>query len=153
MSNLVIYAEKELDIIGMTADSPDEMNRAMRENVLSIVKMFADQGHSGFSASYCTGLVTKLMAFEPLTPLTGEDNEWTSVAEKDGEPWYQNKRCSHVFKDKTGAYDNEGKVFYDVLKNEDGSESKSYFTSSLSRVYIEFPYTPKKEYLPNPDNK
>ena len=53
---------------------------------------------------------------------------------------YQNRRCPHVFKsDADGAYDIDGRVFVDP----DGSS----YTSRDSRVSIEFPYTPKREYV------
>lgn len=139
------FAESELDrVLGK-----DEMDQDMRKCVLDIIDIFSEQGHSGFSAALCTNLVTKLMKFEPLTPITGEDDEWMEV----GPNMFQNKRCSHVFKDADGkAYDSEGIIFYDILKNEDdGSEFKSYYTSSNSRVFIEFPYTPTKIYVERPE--
>ena len=59
--SLVSHAERELDAIGLTANTTDEMNLEMRKCVLDIIKLFAEQGHSGYSASCLTGLVTKLM--------------------------------------------------------------------------------------------
>jgi hypothetical protein len=87
------YAESELDRIGMTETSDDEMNLAMRKHILHMIKEFADEGHSGFSASYAIGILTKLLEFKPLTPLTGEDDEWTNVSDRGtGNIHYQNKR-------------------------------------------------------------
>lgn len=110
----------------------DMMGRA----VLNMMKLFSMEGHSGMSASLATGLFKKLARFEPLMPLTGENNEWTEVSEGR----WQNKRCSRVFKDKDGrAYDIEGRVFREP--------SGACYTSGESRVYISFPYTPTTEYV------
>jgi hypothetical protein len=130
------HAKHELDLIGLKEDS-DEMDRAMRNHILKMVEVFSDEGHSGFSASYALAILSKLLKFEPLTPLTGEDSEWNLVSEIDN--LYQNRRCSHVFKSNGKSYDINGKVFV----QEDGVS----YTSVDSRVDITFPYTPKTEYV------
>ena len=136
----------ELDLIGMTEDSEDEYNKAMRDHILHMVKEFSDEGHSGMSAAYAIVLLTKLLDYKPLTPLTGKDDEWTMLGYDDN-MFAQNKRCFHVFKDADGrAYDLVGVVFYEWRTDEDGVRYKSHFTNKDSRVYIEFPYTPTKEY-------
>lgn len=138
---LLDYAESELNLIGMTDD--DDMNGMMRKHLLHMVKEFADEGHSGFSASYALQCLQKLLRFKPLSPLTGEDDEWSEVSERSGYPHYQNKRCSSVFKEgKDGeAYDIDGKVFWEWCKDEDGKPYKSYYTCRDSRVPVTFPYT------------
>lgn len=137
MSNIKTYAIDELTKIGMY-DSGDEMNDAMCEHILKMVDVFAEEGHSGFSAQYAINILQKLLRWEPLSPLTGEDDEWMEV---DDDGLYQNKRLSSVFKKgKDGrAYDIDGKVFVEP----DGAS----YTSRDSRVYIEFPYVPKTEYV------
>lgn len=133
--SLIDFAKSELDIIGIKED--DEVDKAMRNHILQMVSVFEDEGHSGFSASYAIGLISKLLKFQPLSPLTGEDSEWNLVSEID--MCYQNKRCAHVFKDRDGAYDLQGKVFIDP--------NGGSYTNIDSRVWIEFPYTPKIEYV------
>lgn len=132
MSNLVDYAKSELDRAGLAVggDSYDVM---VREAVLELVEKFSDQGHSGFSAGMVTSIVEKLMRFQPLTPLTGEDDEWNEV----GEGEFQNKRCANVFKKNGQAYDIDGRVFEDP----DGSR----WTSRDSWVDVTFPYVPTRE--------
>lgn len=141
--SLVKYAESELDRIGMTDDG--DMNGTMRRHLLHMIKEFSDEGHSGFSASYALQCLQKLLRFKPLSPLTGEDEEWTDVSSISGVTHYQNKRCSSVFKDgKDGeAYDIDGKVFWEWAMSweEDGKPYKSYYTSRDSRVPVTFPYT------------
>jgi len=138
--SLLSYAESELNLIGLT--EKDEYNAIMRKHILHMIKVFADEGHSGFSAPYAISILTKLMSFKPLTPLTGEDDEWTNISDYgDGTPDYQNKRYSCVFKDETGTYDIDGKVFWEWYKDEDGNAVKSHYTSRESRVPVTFPYT------------
>ena len=127
MSNLVDYARGELDRIG----SDDDMQKEMNADILKIVKDFSEQGHSGFSAAYAIGALTRLLAFLPLTPLTGEPDEWNEVSHDS----CQNKRCSRVFKDTDGvAYDIEALV----VSHDDGK------TWEYPKKWepISFPYTP-----------
>lgn len=135
MGNLVDYANDELALI--TVDPDDMMQVAMNESILEIIWIFEGQGHSGFSSAYAIGLIERLLRFEPLTPLKGTDDEWVDVTDT----FFQNKRCSHVFKEKaTGrSYDATGRVFRDP--------NGSCYTNGESRVYIDFPYVPTIEYV------
>ena len=145
--SLLQHAKNELDAIGMKEDSEDDMNGAMRKHILHMVEEFSQEGHSGFSAVYAANLLSKLLKYEPLSPITGEDSEWADVSDCSGYTLYQNKRASNVFKDENGSYDVNGKVFYDIHKNEDGEEYKSHYTSKDSRVPVTFPYTPTTIYI------
>lgn len=128
----------------------DEMQESICNHVLELIKVFSDEGHSGSTAPYTIDLFKKLAMFEPIVPLTGEDWEWTEIAREmsgsNNGTVYQNKRCSRVFKDDDGAYDINGKVFYDWYTNENGDRHKSYYTSRDSRVPVTFPYTPTTVY-------
>ena len=138
MSNLKTHAEYELSLIG---GEDDELQKSMNDNILKIVDVFSEAGHSGFSASYARGIIEKLLDFKPLSPLTGEDDEWVDV----GDGLFQNKRCSRVFKEDGKAFDISGKVFID----KDGSS----WTNSESRIPVTFPYTPKIEYVKDSTNE
>lgn len=130
-----------------TGEFKDELQSEICKDVLELLEVFSKQGHSGTSGLYVIELLYLLASYKPILPLTGEDSEWTEVA--DGV--YQNIRCSRVFKQADRfdgqAYDIEGKIFYTVEKDNDGSEFKSYFTNSNSFVPIIFPYTPIHEYV------
>jgi hypothetical protein len=136
-SNLYRHAKRELKLLGMDADVKEEdPNKWMAESVLELLKIFAKQGHSGSSAPYCVSFFKSLALFEPLCPLRGTDDEWNEI----GEGVWQNNRCSHVFKDADGkAYDIDGRIFREP--------SGCCYTNFDSRVYVDFPYTPKSEYI------
>lgn len=162
MSNLHNHALAEFRAAGWTdADGnfKDEMQQAICEHVLKLIDMFADEGHSGSSAPYAIDLFKKLAMFEPIVPLTGEEWEWNEV----GDGVFQNRRCSHVFKqaDRLDGqpYDINGIVFYDwyerqLEEDEPGypgtKRYQSHYTCSDSAVPITFPYTPKTEYRERP---
>lgn len=135
MSNLRKHAEAEL----AAAEAGDSLyGDLLPKAVLELIDVFAAQGHSGMSAGICIQLFTALARFEPLCPLTGEDDEWNECREG----VWQNRRCSHVFKDAEHAYDIEGRIFRDP----DGG----CYTSFDSRVTVTFPYSPKREYVDVP---
>lgn len=126
--SLVTYAKSELDRIGAGEDGMQEM---MNNHIIHMVEEFSKEGHSGFSANYAIGALERLLRFLPLTPLTGEDDEWNEIAE--GE--FQNKRDSAVFKKDGQAYDIDGYIF----SSDDG---ETWYTNSKSRKNITFPYYP-----------
>ena len=136
MSNLLDFAKRELEILG---GGGDKMQKAMNKHILHMVEEFSKEGHSGFSASYAIGLLSKLLRYKPITPLTGNDDEWNDMSGYGEKTTYQNNRCFTVFKDETGVYDSEGKIFED----KDGT----FYTNRDSRVYIKFPYYPNPQYI------
>ena len=68
MSNLVKHAEFELKKAGLF-DKDSDYDGQLGEATLELIKVFADQGHSGMSANMVRELFRKLSSFEPLTPL------------------------------------------------------------------------------------
>jgi hypothetical protein len=139
------HAELEFKALGyqpIQETPPDDPNRWIQENVYELLEVFGKQGHSGSSAPFCIAYFETLAKFEPLSPLTGEAWEWEDVSEMSGQPMWQNKRCSHVFKDESGAYDINGKIFIEP----DGI----CFTNRESSVPVTFPYKPTTEYVDVP---
>jgi hypothetical protein len=143
MSNLVDYAKRELDILNLGNDdrTGEGMDFHMRDHILRMVEMFSEEGHSGFSASYALSILKRVLEYKPLTPLTGNDDEWNEV----GDGVFQNRRASNVFKENGQAYWMDGIVFWEWYSSpdiDDGKPYKAYFTSRDSRVNIEsFPWT------------
>lgn len=137
--SMIEWAKNELALAGYPETENDDINDWMRKSVLDLLKVFADEGHSGSSAPFAISLFTRLASWKPLSPLTGEDDEWNEV----GDGIWQNRRASDVFKDANGdARWDEGIVFWewhtDAITNR---RFKTYFTSKDSRVPITFPFT------------
>lgn len=132
--NLTSHAECELP------KSHDEMQESMNRHLKEMVFVFSTYGHSGFSASYSRQMLNLLLEYKPIGPLTGGPSEWCEV----GHDMWQNNRCGSVFKGVDGrAYNIDGRVFREP--------SGASYTTSDSRVYIEFPYTPHTEYVDVPE--
>ena len=126
--SLITHAKKEMERMW---PEPDDMQDMVKANVLELLEVFGNQGHSGSSAPYVLGLFQRLADFKPLGQLTGEDDEWMEV----GPNTYQNIRCCSVFKKgKNGtAYWLDGNIFRD--------QNGCTFTNIHSRVKVEFPWT------------
>ncbi len=97
--SLTEHAKMELQMVG-AFDRDSNYDGAIGEAVMELIEVFAKQGHSGTSAGIISTLFGKLARYEPLMDITGKDEEWGDVRDLgDGKPWYQNKRCSALFKD------------------------------------------------------
>lgn len=132
------YAKRELARIDKDNDG---MQDRINNQILEIIEKFSKQGHSGFSASYALSILERLLRFKPITPLTGEDDEWNEVYEKNGLIHCQNRRCSSVFMDK----DKHGNIIHcediDAYVVSDNG-GITWFSSGRFRKTVTFPYTP-----------
>lgn len=137
-SDVEAKARKELELAGYF-DEDGMYGDMLGVAVMELLRVFADQGHSGMSASITAAVFNALAKHEPLSPLTGEDDEWKPC----GKNRWQNTRCFSVFKEirdgQVVAYDSDGRIF----REPDGS----CYTSADSFVDVTFPYTPEKEYV------
>lgn len=124
---MIEWAKSELARI---PHDEDGVQNAADKDILELLQVFCDQGHSNLSANYVLNIFDRLAHYLPLTALTGEDEEWNEITPC----YFQNKRCGHIFKDGDGrAYNSEGKIFsYD--------NGETWVLRKDSRVYIEFPY-------------
>lgn len=132
---MVDKAKYELDLLLGSCEDDTEaynMQMAINNDILDIVKLFASQGHSGYTASYSISIIDKLLKQSFILPLTGEDDEWVEVATG----VFQNKRESRLFKDANKfdgkPYNIEAKIF-----SRDGG--KSWVTNRDSHAPVEFP--------------
>jgi hypothetical protein len=143
MSDLVEYAKSELERFPKDKDG---MQNLMSRNILDLIKVFASQGHTGFSAHYLIPRLKRLMDFKPLSALTGKDDEWNEVCRTDNPRTYQNKRCCSVFKD---VYADGTVRVHDleaVAISDNGGVT--WFTSAICNQFedpITFPYFPPDE--------
>ena len=134
--SLIEHAKRELELLG----NGSEFDR----HILKIVEIFANEGHTRFTAHYAISLISKLLRFQLLTPLTGDHSEWNEVGEekmKDGtiETLFQNNREGSIFKvgENGEAYTIDGKIFSD-------DDGETWWTNYESRVSVTFPYIPKE---------
>lgn len=107
MSNLVKHAKKELKLAGLF-DKDSDYDGMLGEAVLELVKVFAKQGHSGFSANITLKLFNEVASFKPLTPIGKSKDEWMNVSDMSNSPMWQNTRRSTTFS-RDG-----GKTWYDI---------------------------------------
>lgn len=125
MGALHDFAANELARLG-----EDGEQQAYNAAILEILDAFSAQHFSGFVAALAAKTISRLVAFKPLTPLTGEDSEWSEPV-CDGTR--QNKRFPEVFRRKDGsAYWIAGKVFVEP--------NGTCYTSRDSVVDISFPF-------------
>lgn len=95
MSNLVKHAQRELELIG---EDPETI-----KGLLKVVRAFAAMGHSGGSAVVGAAMLTKLLAYENLGPLTDDPKEWMlHEPEVWSLPLWQNRRNSAAFSNDGG---------------------------------------------------
>ena len=131
---LVTFAKDEFKRLNIDVDSNDDNDYDVwgAKCVLKLIEEFANQGHSGLSASWVLEVFDKLARYKPLSPLTTNEEEWFLISEEDN--LYQNKRCPTVFaksKNGEGAHYLDGRVFID--------KNGYSFTNKHSCVNITFP--------------
>lgn len=146
---LVEHAKAELNILLEQAKKDkDPMAVKMQEHInndlLEMVKVFSEQGHSGFSAGYALSCLTKLLDYKPLTSLTGAEDEW-------GEPYncggnkltQQNKRCTGVFRDNMD--NSTARMIDGIIYSDNGGVTWFSKGGGLSCIPVTFPFVPPKE--------
>ena len=142
--DLVVWLNRDSNYISHTKREVPEWfkdegpNRWIADGTVELLAVLSHQGHSGSSIGFALQFFSAMARFKPWGPLTGAESEWAEPYDDEGTQ--QNRRCGHVFRGTDGrAYDSTGKVF----REPDGS----CYTNRDSRVFIEFPYTPKTEYV------
>lgn len=166
MTNTYNHAKIELDILSKSATNPNNrpIIEEFKDEILALCEKFGKSGQSGGSAAFtATALsqaIKKLCLFEPISEITGIDEEWVDVSfYNDGKTLYQNKRCSAIFKE-----GKDGRAYYIdaiIKKTQDGTTwSNSFWLSKddyltgnrklmiSSKAYIKsFPFNPKTFYI------
>jgi len=130
-STMERHAERELN----TFFGDDPMDHKMRKDVTEIIHVFGSHHHSGFSAGIAISLLQCLLKWNPLTALTGEDDEWIEVAEN----MWQNRRCSRVFKERMSEPELPPRAY--IIDHYIFEEANGVcYTGSRSKKSIIFPY-------------
>jgi hypothetical protein len=86
--SIIEQAASELDRANFDSDE--------KQAILEIMKRFFETFDSGGAVHYMLPVLVRLMSGQPLSPLTGDDNEWYQPIQS--EPMLQNVRQSSVFK-------------------------------------------------------
>lgn len=147
------YALDELSILINDPTCDTEIKQLVPE-MTRLVDKFAHLGLSGGSApcviSNICEILKKILAYNPLTSITGEENEWFLPVE---DPLlYQNKRLGSIFKT-----EHEPPYFLDAIIFQEGDytfcsnhgvywlEEDRYVTSR--QTIREFPFVPRTFYI------
>lgn len=156
IKSLQKHYDKTIDTLNklLKDEDPYGMQRLITNNILEV--------HNAFIAHELSEeeikIAISLMQFHPITPLTGEEDEWEDISDFDGDKnkRLQNKRFSSVFKLVCNngieiAYHSGNDIFSD-----DGGRT-FYSTGTFGRKQIAFPYEipeePEKTYLFYSDEK
>jgi hypothetical protein len=92
MTDLVEHARMELTALGYDEDA--------MSGLINVVQAFAEMGHSGMSAMIAIPIITDLLCYKNLSPLTNDPDEWIHHTEEMwGEPGgvWQNIRNGEAF--------------------------------------------------------
>lgn len=163
--SLETWAEKEIEMacqrernsaaeVGHQEDA--EYGIACYKSALKAFKSLLEDGHSGMSISITRQILNQLLLGEPLSPITGEDDEWEDVS-YEGMPEgvikeYQNKRMSSLFKyvyaDGTVKYSDVQRVTCYESSHDDTQGGVPFYNGFINRIIdevkpITLPYVPQ----------
>ena len=141
--SLVGYAQDELQRAGWF-DKDSDYAGMVGPAVIEMMKQFAEEGHSGYSAHLVLHIFERLASYRPLTPLDNpmEKSEYHCVSYASGTPpmtTLQSVRRSSVFSE------DGGKTWYDIDKKLPRWKTllRKLHIPISHLAYITFPYMPK----------
>ena len=124
---MIEFAKWQLDKLleKCTEPSEKEMQKMMNNDVLELLKVFSEQGHSGFSAPIAIRLFYKLANHKLITEVEDNPDDW----DENG----QHKYITSIFKREDGTcYYMYGRLFAEP-------NSDNFFYNKASNVDITFP--------------
>jgi len=118
MDGLVLYARRELALIGVDKEEID--------NTIAVVQAFVNARDSGMSAAWRIAVLHDLLRFQPLSPLTDDSDEWMLIAQRElfdtiDEDIWQSRRNPEAFSN------DGGKTFY-LVSEVKGDYRKYYYS-------------------------
>jgi len=126
MRNLTDHAERELRLAGLY-DEDSDYGGLLAYGAVRLIRTFAEEGHSGFSAMQSIRIFNRLAQFKTLTPLTDDPGEWQNCGEvygPTGKGVWQSRRQSSCFSN------DGGETYYDL------DEKKPWWLRALSRCHL-----------------
>ena len=156
-SNLIKHAKREFARMGyipLDQDQEDGPNKWIQENVLELLRVFSNQGHSGFSAKYCISYFNTLANYKLLSPVKSEDEfDFLDIKEIDCfkviDSTRQSRVCNSVFLESKykSPYFLEGIVFKEGNDCFTGTICLKYPNGAIgllsSDSFIKYPFMPK----------
>lgn len=145
---MVDHALREIRALHLANPNEELLITPFVGPIVALIKAFGESGQSGGSAPYVAGCITdtlsKLLAYKPLAPLLGDDEEWGDVSAMTGHPFWQNRRDSRVFKHADGRV-----TFNDAIiwEEEDGGRITGRVAGFSSSQPITLPCVPKTRYV------
>lgn len=163
--SLEVWAEKEIELacqrerdsaakVGHEEDA--EYGTACYQSALKAFKSLLEDGHSGMSISITRQILNRLLLGEPLSPITGEEDEWGDVSylgmPKSVTKEYQNKRMSSLFKyvyaDGSVKYSDVQRVTCYESPHDDTRGNVPFHNGFINRIIdevkpITLPYVPQ----------
>lgn len=154
MSNIGNYAKLELEILEKV--NGDASILPFKRELIALADAFGNSGQSGGSAPYVavalSQAVKKLLLFEPITEVTGVEEEWSENS-IDESGILQNRRCSALFRYPNGEHRYINAVVFKGEKKYDTFTGQVYTDRTFServgssQIVKSFPFKPKTFYL------
>lgn len=90
---------KNLTPIPLVADDNTDPDAHFTENLLAMIAIWIQAGHSGGSAPMAVAMLDQILSYRTLTPLTNNPDEWYQHGGPDdeGTDFWQNKRRGEAF--------------------------------------------------------
>lgn len=132
---MIEHAKNELKQIGL-------YEHKIGKSVLQLIETFTKQKNSKKETEKIKLLFNKLVDFQQLSEITGEETEWLEISKNT----YQNKKLKTLFKQKDKSYfvnaiiwetQDHQEIFAGIAKTKDGKEI------SCRQVVKSFPFVPK----------
>lgn len=106
--SLTEHASREMKIVGLY-DKDADYDGMLATAVEELIRKFAEQGHSGFSAYQTLKIFDIVARYKRLSPLTNNPDEWADVSGNMG-----NNACWQSCRQSSCFSEDGGKTYYDI---------------------------------------
>ena len=126
------YVNKELDML----DESHADVKKIKPAIIDIIDII-DNLDNNKERALLVNVFNLLIKYIPLSPLTGNEDEWEECKRLNGEVYQQNKRCARVFRN--NANNDEVYIIDGIIFSDNGG--KSWFQCKESKYKIDtFPF-------------
>lgn len=99
-SSIILRMPPQKGIVLQSSDTHTDPDAHFTENLLAMIAIWIQAGHSGGSAPMAVAMMERILSFNTLTPLTNNPDEWYQHGQIDDvtpEMFWQNKRRGEAF--------------------------------------------------------